>query len=167
VPLCVLLERAGLEEDVCEIVLEGPNSQEYLSKPLDFAAKMLLSRGTKLSDLWLPVRINGDIALFKGLMKEMLAEEDRRPGEILDWDFIRRYTVGYGGLGENERSVSRSARRAIERCKARCGPSPGSSSRGSKGRKSPALGNAVTDATLEGYLQPMTLLPWCWENQSS
>jgi hypothetical protein len=106
VPLCVLLERAGLEEDACEIVLEGPNPQEYLSKPLDFAAKMLLNRGTKLSDLWLPVRINGDIALFKGLMKEMLAEEDRRPGEILDWDFIRRYTVGYDELAASLRATS-------------------------------------------------------------
>ncbi len=25
VPLCALLERAGLEEDACEIVLEGPD----------------------------------------------------------------------------------------------------------------------------------------------
>src|SRR5258706_13048505 len=56
---------------------------------------MLLNRGTKLSDLWLPVRINGDIALFRGMMKEMLAEEDRRPGEIFDWDFIRQHTVGF------------------------------------------------------------------------
>jgi molybdopterin-dependent oxidoreductase alpha subunit len=28
-------------------------------------------------------------------MKEMLAEEERRPGEIFDWDFIRQHTVGY------------------------------------------------------------------------
>lgn len=73
----------------------NPNPQEYLANPFVFPTKMLLNRGTKLSDLWLPVRINGDMALFKGLMKEMLAEEDRRPGEIFDWDFIRRHTVGY------------------------------------------------------------------------
>jgi molybdopterin-dependent oxidoreductase alpha subunit len=73
----------------------NPNPQEYLSNPFAFPTKMLLSRGTKLSDLWLPVRINGDIALFRGMMKEMLAEEDRRPGEIFDWDFIRQHTVGF------------------------------------------------------------------------
>jgi anaerobic selenocysteine-containing dehydrogenase len=67
---------------------------------------MLLNRGTRLSDLWLPVRINGDIALFKGLMKEMLAEEDRRPGEILDWNFIRQYTVGYDELAASLRATS-------------------------------------------------------------
>src|SRR6267378_2784907 len=57
----------------------NPNPQEYLSNPFAFPTKMLLNRGTKLSDLWLPVRINGDIAMFRGMMKEMLAEEDRRP----------------------------------------------------------------------------------------
>src|SRR5580704_8212431 len=73
----------------------NPNPQEYLSNPFAFPTKMLLNRGTKLSDLWLPVRINGDIALFRGMMKEMLAEEDRRPGEIFDWNFIRQHTVGF------------------------------------------------------------------------
>ena len=73
----------------------NPNPQEYLSNPFAFPTKMLLNRGTKLSDLWLPVRINGDIALFRGMMKEMLAEEDRRPGEVFDWDFIRQHTVGF------------------------------------------------------------------------
>jgi molybdopterin-dependent oxidoreductase alpha subunit len=73
----------------------NPNPQEYLSNPFAFPTKMLLNRGTKLSDLWLPVRINGDIALFRGMMKEMLAEEDRRPGEIFDWDFIGQHTVGF------------------------------------------------------------------------
>ena len=84
----------------------NPNPQEYLSNPLAFPTKMLLNRATKLSDLWLPVRINGDIALFKGVMKEMLAEEDRRPGEILDWDFIRQYTVGYDELAVSLRATS-------------------------------------------------------------
>jgi DMSO/TMAO reductase YedYZ molybdopterin-dependent catalytic subunit len=27
VPLCVLLQRAGLEEDACEVVLEGPDRE--------------------------------------------------------------------------------------------------------------------------------------------
>ena len=55
---------------------------------------MLLNKGTPLTDIWLPVRINGDMAMFKGIMKEMLAEEDKQPGSVFDLDFIRDYTVG-------------------------------------------------------------------------
>ncbi len=72
----------------------NPNPQEY-SNPLAFPVKMLLNKGTPLTDLWLPVRINGDLAMFKGILKEMLAEEDKAPGTVFDLDFIRDYTVGF------------------------------------------------------------------------
>src|SRR5256714_6484903 len=54
-----------------------------------------LGEGTKLADLFLQVRINGDVALLKGLMKEVLDAEERRPGEVLDRDFINTYTNGF------------------------------------------------------------------------
>src|SRR3712207_7165824 len=41
----------------------------------------VLGQGTLLADLFLQVRINGDVALLKGIMKEVLEEEARRPGE--------------------------------------------------------------------------------------
>ena len=41
----------------------NPNPQEYRN-PLAYAAKMLFNKGTQLSDLWLPVRINGDMSLM-------------------------------------------------------------------------------------------------------
>src|SRR5438876_1744620 len=44
--------------------------------------------GTALADLFLQVRINGDVALLKGIMKEVLAAEERHPGEVLDQAFI-------------------------------------------------------------------------------
>ena len=50
-----------------------PNPDEYKT-PLHFAAH-LLGPGDPLADLHLPVRINGDIALLKGLMKVLLAED--------------------------------------------------------------------------------------------
>src|SRR5437667_8635925 len=56
---------------------------------------MLFNRGTSLADLWLPVRINGDMAAMRGIMKEMLEEEDRRPGAALDRQFIDQYTTGF------------------------------------------------------------------------
>src|SRR5450432_805628 len=51
-----------------------------------------VGKGTPLADLFLQVRINGDVALLKGLMKEVLAAEERAPGCVLDRDFIKRYT---------------------------------------------------------------------------
>jgi len=51
--------------------------------------------GTTLADLFLQVRINGDVALLKGIMKAVLAEEERRPGQVLDHEFINGYTQGF------------------------------------------------------------------------
>ncbi len=51
----------------------------------------LLRSGTKLADLFLQVRINGDVALLKGIAKAVLAHED-----ALERDFINHYTRGFG-----------------------------------------------------------------------
>src|SRR5262249_34208160 len=70
-----------------------PNPDEYKTK-LHFAAH-LLSGGTELAELHLPVKINGDIALLKGLMKQLLIEEAAAPGTVIDQGFISQYTEGY------------------------------------------------------------------------
>jgi molybdopterin-dependent oxidoreductase alpha subunit len=54
-----------------------------------------LGEGTKLADLFLQVRVNGDVALLKGIMKEILDAEDRRPGQVLDSEFIATCTSGF------------------------------------------------------------------------
>jgi molybdopterin-dependent oxidoreductase alpha subunit len=54
-----------------------------------------LGEGTKLADLFLQVRINGDVALLKGVMKALLAAEAERPGRIIDHEFIKQYTTGF------------------------------------------------------------------------
>lgn len=54
-----------------------------------------LGAGTQLADLFLQVRINGDVALLKGIMKEILAAEDRVGGGVLDHDFINKHTTGF------------------------------------------------------------------------
>jgi len=43
------------------------------------------------------VRIGGDVALLKGIMKEVLALEDERPG-VLARDFIDEHTTGFDAL---------------------------------------------------------------------
>ncbi len=50
----------------------------------------LLGSGTQLADLFLQVRINGDVALLKGISKAVLAREG-----ALDRDFIDSYTDGF------------------------------------------------------------------------
>ena len=55
----------------------------------------LLGSGTPLADLFLQVKINGDVALLKGIMKAVLAEEERLPRRVLDHKFISRYTAGF------------------------------------------------------------------------
>jgi molybdopterin-dependent oxidoreductase alpha subunit len=78
---------------------------QNLKNPLR-AAGVFFGGGTKLSDLWLPVRINGDVAVLKGIMKEMLAVEDQRPGSVFDLDFIRNYTAGFDEFVVDLRATS-------------------------------------------------------------
>ncbi len=63
----------------------------------------IIGRGRTLSDLYLQVRINGDIGLLKGTMKLLLQKEEENGG-ILDLDFINEKTSGWStfkaGLAE-------------------------------------------------------------------
>lgn len=68
--------------------------------------RFLFGRGTELSDLWLPVRINGDMAFLQGLMKELLEHEDRAPGTVFDHDFIRLHTQDFDKLIAQLRAVT-------------------------------------------------------------
>jgi molybdopterin-dependent oxidoreductase alpha subunit len=54
-----------------------------------------IGKGTTLADLFLQVRINGDVALLKGIIKNVFEEEGLRPGQVLDHDFIKTYTDGF------------------------------------------------------------------------
>jgi molybdopterin-dependent oxidoreductase alpha subunit len=63
-------------------------------------ARELLGAGQKLTDIYLQVHIDGDIPLFKGIMKELVALEDARPGSALDWSFIREKTAGFDAFLE-------------------------------------------------------------------
>lgn len=64
-----------------------------------------LGRGTALADLFLQVRINGDVGLLKGIMKEVLAAEERSPGRVLDHDFIGKHTTGFDEFAAALRKV--------------------------------------------------------------
>jgi molybdopterin-dependent oxidoreductase alpha subunit len=61
----------------------------------------LLGSGTPLASSFLPVRVNGDVALLKGIMKEMLAADRERQGTVLAHDFIRHHTTGFEALARD------------------------------------------------------------------
>jgi molybdopterin-dependent oxidoreductase alpha subunit len=98
----------------CTIVSVNPLPEVgnfRFKNPQDFknprrALPALLGKGTSLSDLWLPVRINGDLALFSGIMKEMLSAEERQPGTVFDLAFIRDHTTGFDPFIESLRQTS-------------------------------------------------------------
>ncbi len=75
-----------------------PNPQHYGKNPLAGPFTLISNRATKLADLHLPVRIGGDMAVLKGLMKLLLERERDEPGSVFDHDFIDLKTHGYQDL---------------------------------------------------------------------
>jgi molybdopterin-dependent oxidoreductase alpha subunit len=61
----------------------------------------LLGTGTPIASLFMPVRINGDVALLKGIMKEMLEADRRQANQVLAHDFIAHYTEGFAELARD------------------------------------------------------------------
>jgi molybdopterin-dependent oxidoreductase alpha subunit len=55
----------------------------------------LLGSGTKIAKHFVQVRLSGDLAFFKGLCKEILEEEERRPGQVIHHSFIESKTAGF------------------------------------------------------------------------
>ncbi|MGA2017333.1 MAG: FdhF/YdeP family oxidoreductase [Opitutaceae bacterium] len=80
------------------------NPQELMN-PLRVPG-ILFGKGTTIADLWLPVRIGGDMAVFQGMMKEMLEAEKAGPGTVLDRGFIAEYTSGFEELAAHIGAVT-------------------------------------------------------------
>lgn len=57
--------------------------------------KGIIGNPVKLADLYLPVKINGDMALLKALEMLLLDYEKKNPGKILDQQFIHEKTTGF------------------------------------------------------------------------
>ncbi len=63
-------------------------------------AALLGGASTPIADLYLQVRVGGDVALLKGIMKEVFALEAASPGEVVDWSFVREHTEGFEAFRE-------------------------------------------------------------------
>lgn len=55
----------------------------------------VVGHGTELSDRWLQVRVNGDLALFQALSRLLLDAEAAAPGTVLDRAFIDQHCDGF------------------------------------------------------------------------
>ncbi|MDB6170512.1 MAG: hypothetical protein JWM88_3376 [Verrucomicrobia bacterium] len=88
-----------------EVGTERFKNPQHFMNPLK-VLPTLLGKGAHLADLWLQPRVNGDLALFKGIMKEMLAAEDGAPGKVFDHAFIREHTSGYEELVADLRATA-------------------------------------------------------------
>ena len=65
----------------------------------------LLGRGTPIASHFVQVRINGDLALLKGIIRCILEEEARRPGQVLHHEFLRAHTHGFETFREQALAV--------------------------------------------------------------
>jgi len=55
----------------------------------------VLGTGVQLADLYLPVKINGDMALLKAIALLLHRAEKAEPGRVFDIEFIENNTVGF------------------------------------------------------------------------
>jgi len=74
----------------------NPNPQDYRN-PLELPLA-LLGKGQALADLYLPVRVNGDVAAIKGILKELFERERAGLSSAIDHEFIQTYTEGFEAL---------------------------------------------------------------------
>ncbi|GAA0893070.1 FdhF/YdeP family oxidoreductase [Fulvivirga kasyanovii] len=95
--MLIALQKA--KENGAKIITINPLSEAGLirfkhpQKPLD-----MIGSGTKLTDLFLQVRVNGDVPLLKAMLKLLLEREKAAPGTVLDHEFIKNSTSGYEEL---------------------------------------------------------------------
>lgn len=61
----------------------------------------LIGKGTDLSDLFLQVKINGDVALLKIILKLMAETEKKIPNSVFNHQFIKEKTIGLDKLLED------------------------------------------------------------------
>ncbi|MDO7887532.1 FdhF/YdeP family oxidoreductase [Hymenobacter cheonanensis] len=83
----------------------------HFKNPQDFmnpvrALGALLGDGTQITDLFLQVRVDGDMALLRGIMKHLFEAEDRNPGQVVDHAFVKEFTTGFESFEQNIRATS-------------------------------------------------------------
>jgi len=63
--------------------------------------KGFMGFGTQLADVYLQIKINGDMALLNAIEKLLYEAEKETPGKVFDNEFIKNKTVGYNDFIAN------------------------------------------------------------------
>lgn len=81
----------------CKVVTFNPIREKGLTSFLNpqRPLQMLGGEETPISCQYLQLRAGGDIAAIMGLCKVVLAEDERRGGTVLDYDFIAQHSIGF------------------------------------------------------------------------
>ncbi len=90
----------------CRIIAINPLREAGLERfkhPQEFSG--WVGAGTELATDYVQVKINGDLALLKGIMKEVVHREDQTPGAI-DRTFIDEFTSGFDDFCQDLRATS-------------------------------------------------------------
>src|SRR6202167_4048403 len=74
----------------------NPNPQDY-PNPWELPIA-LLGKGQALANLYLPVRVNGDVAAIKGILKDLFEREQAGHLSAIDHQFIQTFTEGFEKL---------------------------------------------------------------------
>jgi molybdopterin-dependent oxidoreductase alpha subunit len=82
--------------EVSMMRVTNPNPQDY-ANPLELPIA-LLGKGQALADLYLPVRVNGDVAAIKGILKGLFERERAGHVSAIDREFIQTFTEGFEAL---------------------------------------------------------------------
>src|ERR1700675_3049464 len=82
--------------EVSMMRVSNPNPKDY-PNPLELPIA-LLGNGQALADLYLPVRVNGDVAAIKGILKDLFERERAGRGSAIDHEFIQTFTEGFEAL---------------------------------------------------------------------
>lgn len=92
------------KENGCTIISVNPLPETGLISFNDpQTLKGALGIKTKLTDIFVQVKINGDMAFLKAIELLLLEEEEKNPGNVFDKPFIAEHTIGYEKLIGNIR----------------------------------------------------------------
>jgi molybdopterin-dependent oxidoreductase alpha subunit len=87
------------KEAGCEIAAINPLPEAGLMRYKNpQTVKGIVGRGTELADQYLQIRLGGDMALMQALSKRVLDAESKRPGQVLDHEFLREHCQGLDEL---------------------------------------------------------------------
>lgn len=92
----------------------GLISFRHPQHPLD-----LVGKASTITDLWLQVRINEDVALFKAILRMLYDREQLTPGKIFNHSFLKEKTSGYNEF------IADLLRYDLDELIARCGVNKG------------------------------------------